>query len=81
MHLAWSSKAALAMAPLQDVLNLGADARMNTPGQPQGNWRWRFSEYLLLGPAFQRLKDLTSASGRAVSVKNEAADPVMEVVS
>jgi 4-alpha-glucanotransferase len=81
MHLAWTSKAALAMAPLQDVLNLGADARMNTPGQAKGNWRWRFSEDKLLEPAFERLKDLTSASGRAVSERHEAADPVMEAVS
>ena len=38
MRLAWSSTAALAIAPLQDLLNLGADSRMNTPGQASGNW-------------------------------------------
>ena len=32
IHLAWSSPAALAIAPLQDLLNLGAEARMNVPG-------------------------------------------------
>src|SRR5207248_3993435 len=41
MRLAWSSPAALAIAPLQDFLNLGADARMNVPGHPEGNWSWR----------------------------------------
>jgi 4-alpha-glucanotransferase len=81
MHLAWSSKAALAMAPLQDVLNLGADARMNTPGQAHGNWRWRFTEDTLSESAFEALRDLTEASGRAVFAKNEAADPVMEAAS
>ena len=29
--------------PFQDVISAGADARMNTPGQPSGNWTWRFT--------------------------------------
>ncbi|HLW66975.1 MAG TPA: 4-alpha-glucanotransferase, partial [Gemmataceae bacterium] len=41
---AWSSVADCAMVPLQDLLGLGSDARMNTPGTPTGNWRWRMSE-------------------------------------
>ena len=41
LDLAWSSDAALAIAPLQDVLNLGKEARMNQPGSAEGNWRWR----------------------------------------
>ena len=32
----------LAIAPLQDVLSLGNEARMNKPGVAEGNWRWRF---------------------------------------
>ena len=36
------SRAALAMLPLQDVLQLGSEARMNTPGTDKGNWTWRF---------------------------------------
>jgi 4-alpha-glucanotransferase len=36
------SRAALAMLPLQDVLQLGSAARMNTPGTSSGNWSWRF---------------------------------------
>ena len=36
------SRAALAILPLQDVLNLGSEARMNTPGTENGNWTWRF---------------------------------------
>ena len=35
MRLAWSSPAALAIAPLQDLLNLGGEARMNVPGRPE----------------------------------------------
>jgi 4-alpha-glucanotransferase len=59
LRLAWSSVAALAIAPLQDVLNLGKDARMNQPGRPEGNWRWRCTEDMLSPSAFQSLRDLT----------------------
>jgi len=56
--------AALAMAPLQDLLNLGSEARMNFPGRAEGNWRWRCTEDVLTSPAFQWLHDLTRASNR-----------------
>jgi 4-alpha-glucanotransferase len=67
MRLAWSSPAALAIAPLQDLLNLGSDARMNVPGRADGNWRWRVREDMLTTQAFQWLRDLTESSGRSVS--------------
>jgi 4-alpha-glucanotransferase len=65
MSLAWSSAAALAIAPLQDVLNLGAEARMNVPGRAEGNWRWRCNEGRLFESAFTWLGDLTKASRRS----------------
>jgi len=65
LQLAWSSVAALAMTPLQDLLNLGADARMNIPGQAEGNWRWRCTEDMLSAPAFQWLRELTTTSNRS----------------
>jgi 4-alpha-glucanotransferase len=64
MRLAWTSMAALAIAPLQDLLNLGADARMNVPGRASGNWRWRYSEDILSPSAFQWLRELTESSKR-----------------
>jgi 4-alpha-glucanotransferase len=64
-NLAWSSGAAVAMAPLQDLLNLGNDARMNLPGRAEGNWRWRWTEDMLTPTAFQWLHDLTKTSNRA----------------
>ena len=66
MRLAWSSPAALAIAPLQDLLNLGSEARMNVPGRADGNWRWRVREDMLSSQAFQRLQDLTESSRRTV---------------
>ena len=65
LGLAWSSAAALAIAPLQDVLNLGKEARMNQPGRAEGNWRWRCTDEMLSAPAFQSLRDLTRAASRA----------------
>jgi 4-alpha-glucanotransferase len=41
VRLALSSTARLAVVPAQDVLGLGSDARMNTPGTAQGNWTWQ----------------------------------------
>ena len=66
MHLAWSSMAALTMAPLQDLLNLGAETRMNVPGRAGGNWGWRCPEDMLSLPAFQWLQELTENSKRRV---------------
>jgi 4-alpha-glucanotransferase len=67
MRLAWSSPAALAMAPLQDLLNLGGEARLNIPGTSAGNWRWMCTDEMLSDFAFQRLRDLTETSNRARS--------------
>jgi 4-alpha-glucanotransferase len=64
IRLAWSSMAALAIAPLQDLLNLGAEARMNVPGRADGNWAWRCTEEQLTGPYLQSLAELTSSTNR-----------------
>jgi 4-alpha-glucanotransferase len=67
MEVAWSSGAALAIAPLQDLLNLGIEARMNVPGRPEDNWRWRASEEALSNGAFEWLRDLTKNANRTRS--------------
>ena len=57
------SRAALAMLPLQDVLHLGSEARMNTPGTDNGNWTWRFEwEALPSDLAPRLLKQLQKAN-------------------
>ena len=73
IRLAWSSPAAFAIAPLQDVLNLGSDARINVPGRADGNWRWRCTVDMLSGPAFQSLREVTETSHRAVGVERPTA--------
>src|SRR6516164_2596461 len=65
IRLAWSSRAALAIAPLQDLLNLGPEARMNIPGRADGNWRWRTTRQVLSASSFQWLNDLTKIANRS----------------
>ena len=42
IRLAKESPASMAIIPLQDILELGSEARMNTPGTAHGNWKWKF---------------------------------------
>jgi 4-alpha-glucanotransferase len=81
MGLAWSSMAALAIAPLQDVLNLGREARMNVPGRAEGNWRWRCTEQMFTGPAFEWLRELTTTSSRSAGRYSPETGGMMEVAS
>ncbi len=64
IETAWASPAALAVAPLQDVLGLGTKARLNLPGTETGNWDWRFASGDLTPELAARLRDLTERSGR-----------------
>jgi 4-alpha-glucanotransferase len=64
IRLAWLSPAALAIAPLQDLLNLGVEGRMNVPGRAEGNWSWRCSEQFLASADYHWLRDLTKTANR-----------------
>lgn len=64
IRLAWSSTAQMAVIPLQDLLGLGSDARMNTPGTPSGNWQWRYREGALTDEKAQYLKHITKIYNR-----------------
>jgi len=43
VRLAYQSPANILIIPMQDILNLDNDSRMNFPGKPDGNWEWRFT--------------------------------------
>jgi 4-alpha-glucanotransferase len=58
------SVANTAVVPLQDVLGLGTDARMNLPNSTEGNWSWRFQAGALTGAIATRLSELTELYGR-----------------
>jgi len=63
--VAMKSKATVAIFPLQDVLALGAEARINDPAQLQGNWRWRWNAASSPAvSALQRLERLARECGR-----------------
>ena len=64
MRGAWSSVADLAIVPMQDVLSLGSEARMNTPGTSGGNWRWRLLPGQLTPELARRLRRQMELFGR-----------------
>lgn len=64
IRAAMGSPADTVLIPLQDVLGLGSEARMNTPGTGEGNWLWRFREGDLTRPIADRLADVTLLFGR-----------------
>jgi 4-alpha-glucanotransferase len=64
IRLTWTSVANTAIAPVQDLLSQGSEARMNLPGQPTGHWAWRMKSPLR-DEVVGRLGELTRLSGRA----------------
>lgn len=69
-----SSVAHLVIAPLQDVLGLGGDTRMNYPGKPAGNWGWRFAEENLDTDTQSRLRELLEVYERVGEIVGVSGD-------
>ena len=64
-QLAWSSVCNWAILPLQDLLRLNSDARMNTPGTAFGNWKWRYRAEAINDWTEGILRDAAQRFGRA----------------
>lgn len=64
IQLAFSTVSNMALVPLQDVLSLGTEARMNIPGTAGGNWTWRYRQGVLTEDIAKRLADITKLYGR-----------------
>lgn len=64
IRLAWGSVADMALVPMQDILGLGNEARMNYPSSEGGNWRWRLQADGLNDELAKQLADLTLLYGR-----------------
>ncbi len=83
IRAALESVAGMAIVPLQDVLDLGAEARFNTPGRADGNWAWKLRQ-LPGDQGAARLRRLTELSGRlspertaeAIDSKDPAPEPL-----
>ncbi len=67
IRAAFATPARLAIAPLQDYLGLGSEARINTPGTSGGNWRWRVLETELSGDLCDNVASLVKDSKRGLS--------------
>jgi len=67
IRAAFSTAARIAIAPLQDYLGLGSEARINTPGTSGGNWRWRVLESQLSPKLCDNIASLVTASERGSS--------------
>jgi 4-alpha-glucanotransferase len=65
IQLAFSTIAHLAIIPMQDILSLDSDCRMNVPGTVEGNWSWRFEWEQLTDDHILQFKKSVKASGRA----------------
>jgi len=64
IRLAMMSVAATAIFPMQDIMGLGSEARMNRPATPKGNWKWRLAPDSLTPDLARRLRDITETYGR-----------------
>ena len=70
IELGMRSSTVVSISPLQDLLGLGANARMNTCGHASGSWIWRSTGGALRSAAWTRLAALTKASGRCSHTRN-----------
>lgn len=78
IEIAWRSRANWAIAPIQDVLGLGSEARMNVPGVARGNWRWRLRCEDLAAVDWDWLRDLCRRFHRTPPL---GADSSMDTVT
>jgi 4-alpha-glucanotransferase len=64
VRMAYASVARLAVAPMQDVLGLGSESRMNIPSKESGNWSWRMAPGSLTAALAEKLASLVEISDR-----------------
>ena len=63
--LAFSSVAAIAIVPMQDILGLGEDSRLNVPGElGSPNWEWKLKDFRAFREKTGKLRELVKATGR-----------------
>lgn len=67
IHLAFSSVAETAVVPMQDLLGLDSNTKMNRPGEASGNWEWRASENAFSGELADRVRQMLILFGRKES--------------
>ena len=78
VRLAYASVADSAVVPLQDLMSLGNEARMNFPGKTGGWWRWRYTPEMLADSIAGRLRELTHLFSR-VQGEQDGRDDIKEL--
>lgn len=77
IRAAYGAVSRIAVVPMQDILSLGSEGRLNSPGRPEGNWRWRMAEgdlrRLAAGETPSYLAELARLYGRDVPARSAPA--------
>ena len=71
MRAAATSVADVCLYPVQDILELGSEARMNVPSRPEGNWSWRCPENVLTPALAEKLATLATVTDRDRAAASE----------
>lgn len=77
IRVLWDSVAAWVLAPMQDFLSLGNWARMNYPGNPSGNWKWRMHPNAINEGLIERLHETNFLYGRLPQAEKKAFHDAM----
>jgi 4-alpha-glucanotransferase len=79
IRAAWESVSVMALAPMQDVLRLGTEARMNYPGRPYGNWTWRMPASALSNELAAQLREYARLYNRLA--KDDTPRPTRNLIN
>ncbi|KAA3659000.1 MAG: hypothetical protein DWQ04_23515 [Chloroflexi bacterium] len=79
IRLAFASVADMAVVPMQDLMSLGNEARMNFPGKVGGYWCWRFNWQMVHSNISQRLIELVEIYGRFPADQPASSQQSIEV--
>ena len=67
------SVADLCLFPVQDIIGIGSEGRMNVPSAARGNWSWRFSQNALTADVAEKLRAISDISDRTLAAQQELA--------
>ena len=81
IRCAQRSVAAICIIPLQDLLHLGPEGRMNTPGAPENNWTWRYHPDALHPDIGMQLRHITEECDRDAYIPESAAQEILSMPS
>jgi 4-alpha-glucanotransferase len=77
----WSSTSVFTLAPMQDFMDLGNEARMNHPGQPSGNWTWRMPAEAASASMTNRIKEINYMYSRLNKIAKATLPPPPAILS